>query len=158
MAGNERLLAHERRPWLRHVFPAAAVLSCLISLPRAYQYYIPAKPEWRELAGEVARLSGPRDAIMFYGTTDELPYLRALMFSYAHYLEPNPQPIVLLSTPPDSRVRDALARGSGVWIATNRKAAEVISVMPGFEPDTLIFDPHLPTLYRMTPATPSAKP
>jgi hypothetical protein len=128
------------------------MMSCLISLPRAYEFYFPAKPQWREIAGEVARLSGPRDAMIFYGTPDEVPYLRALMFSYVHYLQPDPRPIVLLSVPPDERVRDAVSRGSGVWVVTNRKAPDVIAIMPGFEPDTMIYDAHLPTLFRMTPA------
>jgi uncharacterized membrane protein len=146
------ILVHDRRAWLRHIFPAAALLSCVISLSRAYEYYFPPKPEWRDLAGRVARLSGDRDAMMFYGTPSEIPYLRALMFSYVHYLQPDPRPIVLLSTPPDERVRDALKGASGVWIVTTRRAPEVIALMPGFEPDTLIYDPYLPTLYRMTPA------
>jgi uncharacterized membrane protein len=148
------LLSHARRRLLRHVFPAAALLSCLISLPRAYTYYFPAKPGWRDLAVEVRGLSGPRDAMLFYGTSHELPYFRALMFGYVHYLQPGPRPIVLLSTSPDRRILDTLSQSSGVWIVTNRTAREVVASMPGFAPDTVIYDPHLPTLYRMTPAPP----
>jgi ActR/RegA family two-component response regulator len=35
-----------RRPWLRHVLPAAAVMSCIISLPRAYAETETPKPEF----------------------------------------------------------------------------------------------------------------
>lgn len=146
------LLSHARRPALRHCLPAVALLSCLISLPRAYAYYFPPKPGWHELAGELRRLSGPRDGMLFYGTEEELPYLRALIFGYTYYLDPAPRPIVLLSTPPDARIREAFRKGTGLWVATHRSAREVVALLPGFVPDTVIYDPHLPTLYRLTPA------
>jgi uncharacterized membrane protein len=146
------LLADQPRAWVRHAVPAVGVLSCLISLPRAYQYYLPPKPQWHGYAAHVDRVSGPDDAIVFYGGPEDAEAHRAIAFGYARYVtSPSLRPFVFLTAPPDERVVDRLRRASGVWVVTRRDPYEVVRTFDEFAPDTAVFDAHLPPAYRMTP-------
>jgi uncharacterized membrane protein len=145
------LLVHARPALLRHAFPVVAAMSCVISLPRAYQFYTPAKPEWRELTGYVQRLSGRDDGIVFLGDPREADVLRAVALGYAQYLSPLPRPFVFLTGRPNERVEQRLAQCTGIWVVTRKRPREWVSMFPAFEPETVVYDPEMPHVYRLRP-------
>jgi hypothetical protein len=105
-----------RRPWLRHVLPAAAVLSCLISLPRAYAETETPKPEFPHLSKALRAEAHPDDdVILFYHPYDGgYPLLWYMGLSW-YARDAMPRTAVFIMGPPDERAREVIRRARTVW-------------------------------------------
>jgi hypothetical protein len=116
-----------RRPWMRHVLPGAAVLSCLLSLPRAYAETETPKPDYPHLARTLTRFAKPDDIIVFYHRTDPgYPLLWYMALSW-YARDAMPGTGVFLMGPPDERALQVLRRApAAVWVV-----ADVGESLPG---------------------------
>ena len=106
----------ERRPWLRHVIPGMAVLSCLISIPRAYQETQNPKPDYPWLAKNFAERSKPGDVLVFHHASDRgSPLLWYLAMSWYVPAEKMPETVVFLMDAPNAAEAEALRNATSVW-------------------------------------------
>jgi len=105
-----------RRPWLRHVLPAAAVMSCIISLPRAYAETETPKPEFPYLAQSLKAEAHPGDdVILFYHPYDGgYPLLWYMGLSW-YARDAMPHTAVFVMGPPDERACEVIRRARTVW-------------------------------------------
>jgi uncharacterized membrane protein len=101
----------------RHLLPVAAVASCLVSLPRAYTYHTPPKPDWRGFAAEVTR-DGPVDTLVFLGGRGD-SWLTSTYLGLHYYLHPKPKYVVLIDgTTISDEARRHLRASPSVWAMT----------------------------------------
>jgi hypothetical protein len=122
-------LLSDRRGWIRHVIPAVALLSCLVSLPRAYLYFIPIKPNWRGLALAGATSMGPRDAMVLTGNPSDIWY-----FELSYYHPAPPRRLLILTRPMTADQAAALASAERICVVGARDPADGISALVGNGP------------------------
>ena len=101
---------------MRHVIPAIAVLSCLVSLPRAYEETQNPKPDYPWLAENLAQHAQPRDVLVFHHGSDRgSPLLWYLAMSWYVPAEKMPQTVVFLMDAPNEAEADVLRMAHSVW-------------------------------------------
>jgi hypothetical protein len=106
------------RPWMRHVLPAMAVLSCLISLPQTYAETETPKPDYPYLAETLKDFATPDDVIVFYQSSDgyyQLMWYLALSW-YAR--DAMPPTAVFVMGEPDASAAEVIQRALVVWTVT----------------------------------------
>lgn len=105
-----------RRVWLRHVVPAVAVLSCIVSLPRAYDERQNPQPDYPWLADNFANRAEPGDVLVFHHATDRgSPVLWYMAMFW--YVPPAAMPdtVVFLMDEPNAAEAAALRNATNVW-------------------------------------------
>jgi hypothetical protein len=108
-----------KRGWLRHALPATALLSCLISLPRAYSTTQTPKPDYRRLAALLSAHASRDDVIVIYAPPDHDPGDPGNWFlPLSRYATTLPQTAIFLVGPPDERERGLLNAAPAVWTLT----------------------------------------
>jgi hypothetical protein len=98
-------------------------------LPRAYQYFIPIKPNWRGLAMAAANSMGPRDAVILTGNPSDIWYLE---LSYYHPAPPRRLLILTHPITPDQAA--ALASSERLCVVGARNDGDGISALIGDGP------------------------
>jgi uncharacterized membrane protein len=104
-----------KSPWLRHAIPAAALLSCAISLPRAYAYYTPPKPQWRALGTALSSRAGTHDLVLFWLHANP-GHTRNQYVGLLYYARPMLGQVAFIDAPPDPAIRAAMDSASNVWL------------------------------------------
>jgi hypothetical protein len=107
-----------RRPSMRHVLPALAVLSCVISLPQTYAETETPKPDYPYLAQTLKDLAKPDDVIVFHQSSDgyyQLMWYLALSW-YAR--DTMPPTAVFMMGEPDARSAEVIRGAPVVWTVT----------------------------------------
>jgi hypothetical protein len=121
-----------RRPWLRHVIPAMAVLSCLISLPRAYEETQNPKPDYPWLAKNFAEHAHPGDVLVFHHASDRgSPLLWYLAMSWYVPAEKMPQTAVFLMDAPNHAESEVLRKAHSVWTVSEAGGTLPASLIEG---------------------------
>ena len=121
-----------RRPWLRHVIPAMAVLSCLVSLPRAYEETQNPKPDYPWLAKNFAEHAHPGDVLVFHHASDRgSPLLWYLAMSWYLPAEKMPNTVVFLMDAPNEAESDVLRKATSLWTVSEAGGTLPASLIEG---------------------------
>jgi hypothetical protein len=149
------LLDRAGRSWMRHVLPAIAVVSCLVSLPRAYAETETPKPDYPYLAQALRDHVQPGDAIVFYRPADAgYPLLWYMGLSW-YARDAMPQTAVFIMGPPDAQARAALRDARTLWSVADPGQELPAGVTDGRVPGPQTSGFNLPVL-RAWPRPPSA--
>jgi hypothetical protein len=144
-------LLADKRGWIRHVLPAAVLLSCALSLPRAYSYYSPVKANWRDLMAAAGPHMRPNDAVI-------ITYPNPSQYLAMSYYAPMPRRVVVLTGPLGDEAVAALGSPERVWVIGEQHAGHRLAPLTGDVPAATFFEPYAPpiTLYHPRAATTSA--
>ena len=120
------------RPWLRHVIPAVAVLSCVVSLPRAYEETQNPKPDYPWLAKNFADHAQADDVLVFHHGSDRgSPLLWYLAMSWYVPPEKMPQTVVFLMDEPNEAESAVLRSAPNVWTVSEIGGTLPSGIMEG---------------------------
>jgi 4-amino-4-deoxy-L-arabinose transferase-like glycosyltransferase len=136
------------RPVLRHVLPAAAVLSCALTTHLAYDHT--ALPDWRRVATKIAGVAKTGDLIVIAPDTSDpdLSHMWAMLAT--HYLHPIPGPLMILTAPHDvPKLWPSFAAYHGVVIITSD--ADHDGIFPHVTPTAIAYDYQIGQIYRFDP-------
>jgi uncharacterized membrane protein len=137
-----------------HVLPAMAIVSCLVSLPRAYTYIIPPKPDWPWMTARMTE-NGPVDTLFLVGPGPHT-WITANYLGLYYYLDPKPKYVVVLN---DAAFIDTealhSARGA-VWAFSLPGESAVLP--DGFEAAEAFSAPNVGAATRLRPIQPASLP
>ncbi|MGB7159613.1 MAG: glycosyltransferase family 39 protein [Tepidisphaeraceae bacterium] len=135
-------LLADRRGWLRHVVPAVVVASCLLSLGRAYKYFIPVKVNWRAPIAAAAPLLGPRDALILTGQPNTTWYL-----AISYYHPAGPRRLLMLTAPLTAdRAAEVMAGSERICVVGGRDPTDGIAAFVGDAPLASYPEPLVPPI------------
>lgn len=99
--------------WAKHLLPAAALLVCLLGLPRPLRSDV---PDWRSLAWLLDENAGA-DATLVFTAPGKPDWAVGYMYlALSHYSQHRPAAIVLLRGPPDAKLVKEIGRSKNVWL------------------------------------------
>jgi mannosyltransferase len=124
------LLSDAPRLWMRHALPAAAVLSCALSLGGAYD--TSHKPDVRALVRELNVAAGARDVLLFTVASQDDWYHAVLYGAVTHYAPPDKRnrPLVVLTQPATPDVVARLHSAPRVWVISGGADPPVVRLIP----------------------------
>lgn len=108
-----------RRTWMRHILPAAAALSCVVSLPRAYDERQNPQPDYPWLAEHFATRVRPGDVLVLHHAQERGSTVLWYM-AMSWYIPPDamPKTVVFLMDEPDAAAAAVLRNATNVWIVS----------------------------------------
>jgi hypothetical protein len=147
-------LLADRRGWLRHVLPAAAVLFGLLGLSVTYKQRLFAEVNiYARILEQTAR---PGDLLAFVSDEDRDWYSGQYM-TYSYYAKTLPRPVLLLTAPPSPELLAQIRQYPGVTImdASKRPLGEFF---PNFYRTHAQPIPPHGAIHRIQPTDPSTAP
>ena len=146
--------------WVAHAIPAAAVLTCLYGLPRAYAEPQTPKPDWRIPAALIAKEAKPTDIVLFFGSS---PQDRG--YTGFHYLalkyyagDKLPRTLLFIARRPTDEEMARLRAATGVWLLLPTDTTLPDNFLPGFRPGPEAHVWGLPGVQLWIPPSPTTLP
>jgi hypothetical protein len=119
------------RRGLREIIPVSAIVGCLFSLPAAYDNSW--KGEWRELGGDVRKVAGPGDMVVFASTPNLFLADPAKLYEgVAFYANPIPCPVLILDQRADEEGLARLREARRVWVVSTMSGDDLGKDLAGY--------------------------
>ncbi|HEV2293017.1 MAG TPA: glycosyltransferase family 39 protein [Tepidisphaeraceae bacterium] len=145
-----------RRTWLRHVLPAVAALSCIVSLPHAYEERQNPQPDYLWLAFNFTSHARSGDVLVFHHAHDRGSLLLWYMaMSWYMPAEKMPETVVFLMDEPSAAEAEVLRKSTNVWTVSEPGGTLPPAVSAGRVPGHSASGFNLPVLQQwVRPTTP----
>jgi uncharacterized membrane protein len=141
-----------RLAWVAHAIPAAALLACLYSLPRAYTETMTPKFDWRIQANFIDRHAQPDDVALVFGTSPRDPGFTGYHYiALRYYSKKLPRTVVFTDQRPGAATLERLRRSSGVVLIIPSETPLPENYLPGFVPGERSDVFGLPRVWRYLP-------
>ncbi|HUB26484.1 MAG TPA: glycosyltransferase family 39 protein [Tepidisphaeraceae bacterium] len=119
----------------RWLVPLAAVIGCAAAVP--YEYDPLAKGDWRNLAGDVRKLAGPDDLIVFANSPDAyLANPRQLYDAVNCYVHQIPCEVAIIDRPADAGLMARFHAARHVWVVSSAARPDLQTFLPGWHLDS----------------------
>jgi hypothetical protein len=109
------LLAGRREPGVAHLLPAAALLICMLSLPR---FYDGKKEDWRGLGAHIRNTIPPDQPMVF--AASQSWYAADLCIGLSHYQHSDQRPVLVLTRPADGELLAQLRQYPSLWLISDQ--------------------------------------